>query len=95
MNEIQDLIDQFIAKHLSDEHDTLGKLQEEVKEFIEDPGVLEGADILICVMIKIREQGGTLNELFFNVYEKMRLNLTRTWERQPDGTLHHVKKNGE
>lgn len=89
---LEELIDKFISMHLTENsRNGLGKLLEEVNEFIDDSTVEEGADVLICVMIELRKRGVSLEDLLFSVYEKMRLNLSRTWEVQSDGTLHHVK----
>lgn len=88
---LDDLCNQFIEQHFKGRVGSgIAKLPEEVQEFIEDPSLDEAADILLCLVIELRQRGFGLVELLVKAEYKMELNLTREWEVQPDGTIHHI-----
>lgn len=88
---LDDLVDQFIEQHFKGRVGSgIAKLPEEVQEFIEDPSLDEAADVLLCVLIELRQRGYDLVQLLVVAETKMNLNLLREWEVQPDGTIHHI-----
>ena len=72
------------------------KLAEEVAEFLEaehdtDAKLLEAADEFIVVATQLTYEGYTIDDLAHAVQEKLMVNLARTWAKNPDGTISHVK----
>ena len=59
----------------------LNKLKEETRELSENPNMEELADCMMVLIGLSRFLPGDLKET-----------LSRTWEKQADGTYHHVKK---
>lgn len=91
--EIDNLVKEFVEKHFAGRTiNTFAKIDEEVAEFKKDPGTSEAADILLCLLIVLRQSNLSLLNLLVATEEKARLNLTRTWELQKDGTIHHVSE---
>jgi len=73
------------------------KLAEEVAEFLEaehdtDAKLKEAADVLIVVATQLTYEGYTMEDLAHAVQEKLLINLARTWAKNPDGTVSHVKE---
>lgn len=68
------------------------KLREEAKEFVDDPCLEEAADCFIALLGAVKGAGWDLNQLAAAVTTKTAINRKRKWERQPDGTFHHVKE---
>ena len=73
------------------------KLAEEVAEFLEaehdtDAKLLEAADVFIVVATQLTYEGYTMEDLAHAVQEKLLINLARTWAKNPDGTVSHVKE---
>lgn len=66
----------------------LTKLGEEAKELGENPSMEELADCMLVLVGLSRFLPGELKQA---LHEKIEKNINRKWERQPDGTYHHVK----
>lgn len=67
------------------------KFEEESQEFIEKPSFEEASDSLACLIAWAHLNGG-VHKLLEASERKLAVNWTRRWERQPDGTYHHVKE---
>lgn len=65
------------------------KAAHEARELADDPTPIEAADVLICLVGTALQQGWTMGDLAHAVSHKVRVNATRTWVRQPDGTWQH------
>lgn len=88
---IERLVEQFIERHFSNNIGSgIAKLPEEAKEFIDNPSLDEGADVLLCVLIELKQRAWSLEDLLEATLKKCYLNEARKWERQPDGTIHHI-----
>lgn len=70
------------------------KLKEEVEEFLEadskEEQLREGADVMIVVLTQLFMHGYTFEDVQHAVEYKLGVNINRVWERQPDGTIHHI-----
>jgi predicted house-cleaning noncanonical NTP pyrophosphatase (MazG superfamily) len=66
------------------------KLSEECAEFMGNPSLEEAADIVIVLLTQLASRGVTGKHLRRAVRDKLKVNLSRNWERRPDGTIHHV-----
>ena len=68
--------------------DDVTKFREESAEFLANPSAEEAADALGCLVHFCHLKGLDLKAAVRAKFEK---NKARKWERQPDGTWHHVK----
>lgn len=65
------------------------KLRDEAQEFYDEPSLEEGADVFISLLGACFSEGWTAHDLAVAVIAKMKINRTRTWIEQPDGTYQH------
>ena len=67
---------------------TMDKMSEEYHEFLANPDdEFELADLIIAAVAHAHARGWRIG---LTIAEKMTINESRTWETQPDGTIHHV-----
>ena len=67
------------------------KLATEATEAMETPQDMdEHADCLLVLFSAIALAGYTLDEVLAQAQKKHLVNLTRTWQHKPDGTLQHI-----
>lgn len=66
------------------------KLKEEAGEFIDEPSLEEAADCYLVLAYWARKAHGSHELLAEAIAAKTHKNRSRTWERMPDGTYHHV-----
>lgn len=68
------------------------KLAAEATEVAQAPNdLVEVADVMICLVADLLNQGWTLDDLGEAVRTKMIRNRARTWARTANGTWQHVK----
>lgn len=67
----------------------LTKLDEEVAELKHDPNMKEVADCMLVLAAVSTFLEGDLGE---ELERKVAINEKRKWERQPDGTYHHIRE---
>lgn len=72
------------------------KLAEEVEEFLTATDryerLQEAADVIIVVGTQMYAEGWNFNDVLNAVYEKLEINIHRTWNLNPDGTISHIKE---
>lgn len=68
------------------------KLCEEAGELRDHRSLEEAADSLISLLGVVHTEGWTLDQLANAVTEKLVVLRKRRWEKQDNGTFHHIKE---
>lgn len=70
------------------------KLNEEVVEFLsastDEAKLEEAADVAIVLVTQLEIIGFDIFDLMYAMESKLKINIDRTWEKQPDGTIKHI-----
>lgn len=67
----------------------IGEIEVSIVEKYKDP--TEYADALMCLFDSAGRHGITVEEIFKAFKEKLAINKTRTWKKNPDNSYSHVK----
>lgn len=86
-------------------HSSLKKLREEIKEVVKELKYLdefpeqyeteklnmEYADCLMCLFDSAGRSGVSIEDIIEAFSEKLEINKSRTWKKNPDNTYSHIK----
>ena len=69
------------------------KLQDEVKELLENPDdPMEWADCFLLLIDAAQRKGHSMDDILEFCIQKLEINKKRTWQKQSNGVYRHVKE---